>query len=497
MGQLEDDEPLPTFTSVERRPVFSTFSVRQKMGITALVSLASVFSPISATIYVPALPTIADDLHVSVTLVNLSVTSYMILQGLAPSLWGPLTDAIGRRPIYLMTFLVYIAACIGLSCTTSFAELIIWRSLQSTGSASTIAIGAGVIGDMTRPTERGGYIGFYSAGALVGNALGPILGGIFAQTIGWRGIFYFLTAFAGAFWLVLLLMLPETLRTVVGNGSIRPARNLLRRPALSYLEPPDAAPEDVSSTQIAKSFDPLGPIKMMGKGEVACSLLFTAIYYTVWQASLVASATLFDRVYDLSQLSIGLAFIANGVGAISASLLTGRILDYDYACEARLEAISQCTSGTSLEPVQSRSYVPLKRLEYARLKRMPYNCFIFIGCTLAYGWCIQEKTTVALPIIWTFFLGFTTTSIMSAYTTLLVDWFPDAGASGTAALNLARCLMGAGGTAVVQPLMDKTSTGIAFSIGAGMTLLCTPLYYIVICYTKTWQTRRLARAGLE
>lgn len=160
---------------VEEKP-HSLFTRQQKMIITVLVSLASVFSPMSATIYVPALPTIASDLNVSVSLVNLSVTSYMIFQGLSPSLWGSLTDVLGRRPIYLITLAVYIGACIGLSLTDNYTELILFRCLQSTGSASTIAIGAGVIGDMTQRRERGGYIGLYSAGSLVGNAVGPILG---------------------------------------------------------------------------------------------------------------------------------------------------------------------------------------------------------------------------------------------------------------------------------------------------------------------------------
>ncbi|ORY75719.1 major facilitator superfamily transporter [Protomyces lactucae-debilis] len=493
------DAVQPEVAATERRPVYSTFSKRQKSFITLLVSLASIFSPISATIYVPALPTIAKDLNVSITLVNLSVTSYMIFQGLAPSLWGPLTDAIGRRPVYLLTFLIYIAACIGLACTNSFAELIIWRSLQSTGSASTIAIGAGVIADITQSGERGGYIGLYSAGALVGNALGPVLGGIFAQTIGWHGIFYFLTALAGLFWLVLLLTLPETLRNIVGNGSIRPTGNLLRRPALPFLEPPDAAPDDISPAQTAKQFDPLGPVKMMGKAEVACSLLFTALYYTVWQSSLVASATIFDKEYGLSQLNIGLSFIASGVGAITASLITGRILDYDYANEAGVAhaQMQQEAELDAYEMTRRLSQRPLRRLEYARLRRMPINSLVYIGSVLAFGWCVQAKTTVALPIIWTFFLGFTTTSIMSAYTTLIVDWYPDAGASGTAALNLARCLLGAGGTAAVQPLMNKTNTGITFTIGAGITLLCTPLYWLVIRYARSWRLSRLKQRGMR
>ncbi|WP_432644283.1 MFS transporter, partial [Listeria monocytogenes] len=97
-------------------------------------------------------------------LVNLSVTTYLILQGIAPSLWGPVSDVRGRRVAYFFTFLVFIGACIGLALTKNYATLLVLRCLQSAGSASTIAIGAGVIVDITTRADRGSYIGIFQAG---------------------------------------------------------------------------------------------------------------------------------------------------------------------------------------------------------------------------------------------------------------------------------------------------------------------------------------------
>lgn len=146
---------------------YTIFTNNQKTFIAVLVSAAGSFSGFASNIYFPAIPNIAKDLSVSVELVNLTVTSYLIFQGLAPSLWGPLADRYGRRTSYTFTFLVFLAACIGLGTTPNYATLITLRALQSCGSASTIALGAGVIGDITTRAERGGYMGIFQAGILV------------------------------------------------------------------------------------------------------------------------------------------------------------------------------------------------------------------------------------------------------------------------------------------------------------------------------------------
>lgn len=165
---------------------------------------------------------------------NLTVTTYLIFQGLSPSIWAAIADVHGRRVTYIITFMIYLGACIGLAETKHFYQLVILRCLQSTGSASTIAIGAGVVGDITTREARGGYMGIYQAGLLCPLAIGPVLGGIFAQTLGWRAIFWFLTIFSGVALFIIFFALPETLRSLVGNGSI-PAKGLASSP-IAYIQ---------------------------------------------------------------------------------------------------------------------------------------------------------------------------------------------------------------------------------------------------------------------
>jgi MFS family permease len=75
------------------------------------------------------------------SLATLTVTVYMIAQGLAPSFWGSFSDVLGRRVIFIGTFLVYIIANIALGVSTNYAQLMVFRALQAAGSAATISIG--------------------------------------------------------------------------------------------------------------------------------------------------------------------------------------------------------------------------------------------------------------------------------------------------------------------------------------------------------------------
>ena len=94
------------------------------------------------------------------------------------------------------------------------------RCLQSSGSSGTIALGSAVVADVSTRAERGKYIGYATMGVTLGPALGPIIGGLLDQYLGWRAIFWFLSIFAAVFFIIVVLVMPETARTIVGNGSI-------------------------------------------------------------------------------------------------------------------------------------------------------------------------------------------------------------------------------------------------------------------------------------
>ena len=140
-------------------PPYSVFTKRQKRYIVFMAAWGGFFSQLSTNIYFPALNVLSKDYNVSSELINLTVTAYMIFQGLAPTIYGDLADMAGRRPAYITGFAIYIGANIGLALQSSYPALFVLRCLQSSGSSGTIALGNGVVADIATSSERGIYMG--------------------------------------------------------------------------------------------------------------------------------------------------------------------------------------------------------------------------------------------------------------------------------------------------------------------------------------------------
>jgi MFS family permease len=389
-------------TSETLPPPYSVFTRYQTVAIVSIAGLTGLLSPLSSTLYLPAIPTIALELGISVREVNFTITSYLIFQGIAPTIWGSISDSLGRRQLYIATLSVYIGACIGLSISNSYPAILVLRALQASGSASTTALGAGLIGDLIHVSKRGGYMGNYSALGGFGTAIGPVLGGLFAQYAGWHGIFFFLLGLSAFMLLVVVLLVPETLRSIVGNGSILSPRHL--RAPLPGLRPP-RVPEERSTLAAKRKVDVLAPMYLLAEPDVICSLAFTGICFMVWQMGMVAAATLYDTEYHLSQFAIGLTYISNGIGSLCGSILTGRILNHDYKKQLRKEA-------GGADPAPCAEVVEIER---ARILGLRIPTALYIISVVGFGWAVQTRVHVSVPIILGFFMGGLDTMILATF----------------------------------------------------------------------------------
>lgn len=134
--------------------------------------------------------------------------------------FGDLADMAGRRPAYITAFIIYFFASLGLALQNSYAGLFTLQALQSTGSSGTIALGNGVMADIVTSAEQDSYIGWVQPGVQIGPALAPTIGGLLTQFLGWRAIFWFLLIAGGVYPFAYFVFIPETGRSVVGDGSI-------------------------------------------------------------------------------------------------------------------------------------------------------------------------------------------------------------------------------------------------------------------------------------
>lgn len=338
-------------------------------------------------------------------------------------------------------------------------------------------------------------MGIFQAGLLVPVAVGPVIGGALAGSLGWRAIFWFLTIYSGAFLLLLIVLLPETLRSIVANGSRTPPSRYAKYPLSIYQKATKVRwnPEaDLPQPAAKKHVDVTGPFRILFSKQAAPVIVFLAIYYAVWQMSITAMSSLFKNGYGLSETQIGLTFIANGAGSMIGTLVTGRVLDVDYRrVKAKHDAQAAHSDvepgdGTISSPPNTEDRFPL---ETARLRLLPVFSVIQCLSILLFGWTVQHPNHVhiAVPIVSTFITGWTAVSTQSVIMTYLVDMFPDRSAAASASLNLARCLVAAGGTSFVMLLVDGIGVGLAITICAIVQLIALLGMAVQWTFGATWR----------
>ncbi|CZS95425.1 related to synaptic vesicle transporter SVOP and related transporters (major facilitator superfamily) [Rhynchosporium agropyri] len=466
-------------------PPYHVFTLAQKKQMTYIVSLAALFSPLSSNIYFPALGRIAKDLNVSLTLMSLTVTVYMVVQGLVPSFWGPVSDTKGRRITFIGTFAVYLIANIGLAFSRSFTCLMVFRGIQAAGSAATISIGAGVIGDITTSRERGGLIGIFGGIRMLAQSIGPVFGGIISEYLGHYAIFWSLFG-VGAFALfIIVLLLPETLRSIAGDGTV--LLRSIHRP-LIYRKPshPSLREEVCEPASKLTIWSMVAPLTFLFEKDIFVTLFFGSIVYAVWSMMTSSTTPLFQARFGLNDLEVGLVFLPNGAGCVAGSYLTGRLMDHDYRIiETRYREQKGLPSETPLNRKELLDFP----IEQCRLRNIWWIVAVFILCTALYGFSLNLNI-IALPLILQFCIAYTATAVFSLNSALIIDLYPRASASATAVNNLMRCTVGALGVAIVQIVIDTIGEGVAFVVFAGFTALCSPLLVLEWVYGQRWRGER-------
>ncbi|PVH89914.1 MFS general substrate transporter [Cadophora sp. DSE1049] len=469
-------------------PPYHVFTLAKKKQLVYIVSLAGLFSPLSSNIYFPALGAIAKDLKVSLSLVSLTITVYMIAQGIAPSFWGPMSDTKGRRITFIGTFVVYLIANVGLAFSNNFTVLMVFRGIQAAGRAATISVGAGVIGDITTSRERGGLIGIFGGIRMLGQSIGPVFGGLISQYLGYHAIFWFLFGLGSLALLFIVLLLPETLRSIADNGTI-PLTSIYR--PLIYKRPPYSPRRDqdfTSSKKITIS-SIIAPLRFLFEKDVFITLFFGSVVYTVWSMVTSSTTALFQARFNLNDLQVGLVFLPNGAGCVAGSYLTGHLMDKDYkAIEARYRSAKGIIADT---PLNKKELVDFP-IEESRLRNIWWIVLLFIISTATYGFSLKLNM-IAIPLALQFFIAYTATAVFSLNSASVIDLYPGASASATAVNNLMRCSVGAAGVAVVQLVIDGVGEGAAFAGFAGITAACSPLLVLEWLCGQRWRNERRDR----
>ena len=159
---------------------------------------------LSLNVFLPSLPSMAEHFGVDYSLMQLSVSLYLAMTAIVQLAIGPLSDRYGRRPIVIVTVLIFIVASLAAIFAPTYGVFLACRLLQ-TSIATGFAMSRAIVRDMVPQEQAASMIGYVTMGMSVVPMIGPAIGGSLDAVFGWQGSFWVLAG-SGVVLLVLVIL---------------------------------------------------------------------------------------------------------------------------------------------------------------------------------------------------------------------------------------------------------------------------------------------------
>ncbi len=154
-----------------------------------LLACASFVSGATMRVAEPLLPRVAEEFHTGVAAAGVIASMFTLAYGVFQLVYGPLGDRIGRIRVVVVALFLAAACSVGCALSGSLATLALFRFLTGMTTAAVIPLGMTFVADRVPFENRQAVLGRFISGVLLGQTFGPLLGGVFIDTVGWRGAF--------------------------------------------------------------------------------------------------------------------------------------------------------------------------------------------------------------------------------------------------------------------------------------------------------------------
>lgn len=481
---LEDFQEIP----LEGLP-YTCFTHQQVFLIFAIVIYIGFLGPMAGNIYIPALPLLQREFLVDDTTINSTVSVFMGVFSVGPLFWGMFADFAGRKLLYVISLLLLLVVNILLATVPSnIGALFVLRVFQAFGSSSVIALGTGTVSDISPPKDRGKAIAYFMMGPNMGPILAPIISGlILIRGDYWRWLFGFTSIMSGIALLLVLALLPETLRCIVGNGdqrwrsAERGSKNTasdheigetIQRPKINLFQDIGMQKPVNGSSQFSRLYPkPPKPsltmywhmIKFL---PLTVASLSTALLFASYYAFSVTFARFLQTDYHLSMLAVGAAYVCPGVAMLLGSQVGGHLSDY-------LRKRWLLSHQGLLYP-----------LEY-RLILQIWGIMINTAGCIGYGWSIERHYPLAVVLVFSALNAFGLTWCSNTTMTYISELMAKRTAGAIAVSSFFRNVGATISSAIITKLYLAMGIGWCFS-GLG---LCNIISLAAILYLIKFGSR--------
>ncbi|EMW6552911.1 multidrug effflux MFS transporter [Citrobacter werkmanii] len=194
---------------MRKNELASPVATASHTGLTFILILSGLmaFTSLSTDIYLPAMPTMATDLHGNV---ELTITGFLVGFTIAQLIWGPISDHLGRRKPLFIGMVLFIIGSAGCAMSTSITQIVFWRVFQALGACTGPMLARAMIRDLFARTRAAQMLSTLVLIMAIAPIAGPLIGGQIIRLSTWHAVFWLLVLI-GALMCVSLCWLPETL----------------------------------------------------------------------------------------------------------------------------------------------------------------------------------------------------------------------------------------------------------------------------------------------
>ncbi|KAJ5316955.1 hypothetical protein PENANT_c030G08281 [Penicillium antarcticum] len=286
--------------------------------ITMVASTLVVCVAFGSSIVTGGLGLIEDQYNVSLEVAILTCSIMVCGFAVGPLLWSPLSEIIGRRPVYIISLGLYVIFNIPCALSPNIGGLLVCRFLCGVFSSSGLSLAGGTIADIWSIEERGMAIAYFAAAPYCGPVLGPIVTGWINVGSGRLDLFYWVNlAFAGAV-MVLVGLVPETYAPIILKRRAAKLRKETGNPnIITEQEKTKLTFGDIARTSLIR------PITMiMTEPVLDLMCMYIVLIYAMLYAFFFAYPVIFGKLYNYNDGQIGLMFIPILIGAAFALVIT-------------------------------------------------------------------------------------------------------------------------------------------------------------------------------
>jgi EmrB/QacA subfamily drug resistance transporter len=321
-----------------------TIDHRARMEILGAILLTVFLSALDQTVVGTALPRIVTDLSGNELYVWV-VTVYLLAATVTGPIYGKLSDQFGRRPMMMIGVSLFLFGSLLCGLSQEMWQLIAFRGIQGLGAGAIFPISLAVVGDLFSPRERGKYQGLFGAVFALASLLGPAIGGLLTDTVGWHWVFFVNLPLGLVALFVLWRLLPavrhpevvqevDYLGAAVFAGAIIPFLLGLTNAQTGDWTDPQVGGLILLGLALGAVFiwiesravEPILPLSLFRNRAVAASIAATGLITFGFFGGIIFIPRWFQFVLGSSATESGYQMLPLMVGVMGSSIISGQIV---------------------------------------------------------------------------------------------------------------------------------------------------------------------------